>query len=65
MAVFEIIEVKGGRFVKERDFEAEKIKIDFKKSNIQLIQWLMDIIELYLNIKISRQRKLFGSSSLG
>ena len=27
MAVFEIIEVKGGRIVKEQDFDAEKIKI--------------------------------------
>ena len=27
-SVFEVIEVKGGRMVKERDLEGEKIKIN-------------------------------------
>ena len=35
-AVFEAIEVKGGRMVKEGDFEAEKIQIIRKNSDIQL-----------------------------
>ena len=35
-AVFEVTEVKGVCMVKEQDFEAEKIKMNAKKSNIQL-----------------------------
>ena len=36
-AIFEVTEVKGGRMVKERDFETEKIKIIAKNEiHIQL-----------------------------
>ena len=35
-AVFEAIEVKGGRMVKEGNFKAEKIQIIRKNSDIQL-----------------------------
>ena len=35
-AVFEVTEVNGVCMVKEQDFEAEKIKMNAKKSNIQL-----------------------------
>ena len=51
-AVFEAIEVKGGPMVKEGDFEAEKIQIIRKNSDIQLsfyVLWPFFLLEMSQN----------------